>query len=294
MRASVEAYLEYIWIDTICIDKTNSTELSEAIKLMFRWYEESKVCFAYLVDVQADATAIATPSKFSKSRWFTRGWNLQELLAPHSVLFFDSEWTFIGNRDDLAHQISAITGISQAHLLSPNDTTPRQALLQRASVAERMSWASRRETTREEDIAYCLLGIFDVNIPLLYGEGTQAFQRLQMEILTRRFDPTLLAWILLKDNGQPLMPIDSASRGPWLSVIRTLLGLQSPWYMDAFAVKKSDEASTQVGALSGIRDCSRLRLGSRLGGVRGCQCSRHILSLRPRRSWHTSLAVSMS
>lgn len=256
--------LAYIWIDTICIDKTNSSELAEAIKLMFQWYQDSDICLAYLVDVhEASASHGAGASQFSKSRWFTRGWTLQELIAPSSVDFFNSDWMRIGTRDNLAADISAITRINLVYLtMVPEDMFPsdsyhlnfsprqlfaldrarkefsRRELILSAPVAERMSWASSRETTKEEDMAYCLLGIFDVNIPLLYGEGGQAFQRLQMEILQHRFDPTLLAWNFVEDR-KPIMPVESVSHGRWASTFRTLAGQQHPWYMDPTAARES-------------------------------------------------------
>lgn len=256
--------LAYIWIDTICIDKTNSSELAEAIKLMFQWYQDSDICLAYLVDVhEASASHGAGASQFSKSRWFTRGWTLQELIAPSSVDFFNSDWMRIGTRDNLAADISAITRINLVYLtmvpedMFPSDSyhlnfSPRQLFaldrarkefsrrepILSAPVAERMSWASSRETTKEEDMAYCLLGIFDVIIPLLYGEGGQAFQRLQMEILQHRFDPTLLAWNFVEDR-KPIMPVESASHGRWASTFRTLAGQQHPWYMDPTAARES-------------------------------------------------------
>ncbi|PMD15037.1 hypothetical protein NA56DRAFT_355959 [Hyaloscypha hepaticicola] len=158
---------EYVWIDTCCIDKSSSAELSEAIHFMFQWYQNAGVCYAYVEDVQLE--------NFGTSRWFTRGWTLQELLAPAEVIFFGSEWTRLGTKSDLANQIITVTRIDEKALL-------HQDQLKKKSVAQRMSWASRRETTRLEDAAYCLLGIFGVNMPLLYGEGKNAFFRLQEEL----------------------------------------------------------------------------------------------------------------
>ncbi|ROW10296.1 hypothetical protein VMCG_02053 [Cytospora schulzeri] len=182
--------LEYVWIDTCCINKSSSAELTEAINSMFRWYERCELCIAYLVDV---APTGDDPEGFGSSRWFTRGWTLQELLAPHEVDFFSSDWTPIGTRGKLAGPISRITGVDEVYLVTTKRGS-RFSLLKQASVAERMSWAARRITTREEDIAYCLLGIFGVNMPLIYGEGMNAFIRLQEEILKNCFDPTLLSW----------------------------------------------------------------------------------------------------
>ncbi|KJK63786.1 Uncharacterized alpha/beta hydrolase domain DUF2235 [Aspergillus parasiticus SU-1] len=156
--------LEYAWVDTCCINKESSAELSEAINSMFRWYERAKKCYAYLSDAKFET--------IEHSAWFQRGWTLQELLAPREVYFLDSDW---------------ITGIDESILL-------RHSRLQDFSIAKRMSWASRRHTTRIEDVAYCLMGIFDVNMPLLYGEGEKAFTRLQEQIMKDSDDQTLFAW----------------------------------------------------------------------------------------------------
>jgi hypothetical protein len=180
---------DYVWIDTCCIDKTSSAELSEAINSMYRWYQESAVCYAYLADVLSkadDHQSMARSSEFSKSKWFTRGWTLQELIAPFIVIFFDQKWQEIGTKSSLRQPISEITGIPDSILLGDD--------LECASVAQRMSWASERETTRVEDRAYCLIGIFSVNMPLLYGEGERAFIRLQEEIIKVSDDHSLFAW----------------------------------------------------------------------------------------------------
>ncbi|KAI8963150.1 HET-domain-containing protein [Daldinia sp. FL1419] len=173
--------LQYLWCDTNCIDKSSSAELSEAINSMFAWYRDSVVCYAYLWDVQEGIDT------FAKSRWFTRGWTLQELLAPSKVLFFDYHWTVIGDRGELAGMISSITRI---HI----DALRDRSTIYSYSIAQRMSWAADRETTRSEDTAYCLLGIFDINMPLLYGEGSKSFVRLQREIIKVSNDQSILAW----------------------------------------------------------------------------------------------------
>ncbi|KAH7311899.1 heterokaryon incompatibility protein-domain-containing protein [Rhexocercosporidium sp. MPI-PUGE-AT-0058] len=196
---------DYVWIDTCCIDKTSSAELSEAINSMFRWYRKSKVCFAYLEDVskepgwkvieiESNYEAVTPPgsplpalSFLPGSRWFTRGWTLQELIAPKTVYFYDSSWNEIGEKRQLEKEISKITGIDV-------DVLHDHGLLYTKSIARRMSWASRRETTKTEDIAYCLMGIFDVNMPLLYGEGERAFIRLQEVIMQSYYDHSLFAW----------------------------------------------------------------------------------------------------
>lgn len=173
--------LPWVWIDTCCIDKTSSAELSEAINSMFRWYKDAWVCFAFLSDIDG------TSATFQRSRWFTRGWTLQELLAPEDLVFFDQDWTFRGTKNSLRSTIGMVTGI-RAEVLAGS------VQLDEVPVAVRLSWASTRETTREEDLAYCLLGIFDVNIPMLYGEGRKAFLRLQEAILSQSADMSLFLW----------------------------------------------------------------------------------------------------
>lgn len=183
----------WCWIDTLSIDKSSSAELSEAINSMFRWYSQAQVCYAYLVDVRIDHAAPAWQEleQFERSRWHMRGWTLHELIAPRSVEFYDENWFQIGTRLVLSESISRVTGI-QAGLLRRGLNDP--LLLKDYCVAEKMSWAACRETSRAEDLAYCLLGIFDINMPLLYSEGHRAFQRLQLQILTESEDFTIFAW----------------------------------------------------------------------------------------------------
>ncbi|KAK3367652.1 heterokaryon incompatibility protein-domain-containing protein [Podospora didyma] len=175
---------QFAWVDTCCIDKSSSAELSEAINSMFRWYGDSKACYVYLADVPP-GTAISDPA-FRASRWFTRGWTLQELLAPNNLGFFDADWNYLSDKSGNLHLLANITSIP------PNCLNGNAG---HTSVADRLSWASSRETTRPEDMAYCLLGILDVNMPLLYGEGgTKAFFRLQEEIIKTTDDETILSW----------------------------------------------------------------------------------------------------
>ncbi|KAK1729681.1 heterokaryon incompatibility protein-domain-containing protein [Colletotrichum acutatum] len=176
--------IKWVWVDTCCIDKTSSAELSEAINSMYRWYRDSQICYAYLEDFQQGDDPSSFDSQFSNSRWFTRGWTLQELLAPETVEFFDAVWKKLGTRSSLAPKIESITSIP-TEFLKRNEDSPA---IRSAKIAMRMSWAARRQTTRVEDIAYSLLGIFDVNIPLLYGEGERAFERLQIEIMKQGHD----------------------------------------------------------------------------------------------------------
>jgi hypothetical protein len=180
--------LGYAWVDTCCIDKTSSAELSEAINSMYRWYSEAEMCYAFLNDVTVDEVTFgAGEDAFANSLWFTRGWTLQELIAPGHVKFYNASWRQIGTRASLCVAIAAITQIDVAMLEADGE-------LEKFSIAQRMSWASRRVTTRAEDMGYCLLGIFGVNMPMLYGEGGRAFIRLQEEIMKNSDDHSLFAW----------------------------------------------------------------------------------------------------
>ncbi|KAH9926266.1 heterokaryon incompatibility protein-domain-containing protein, partial [Epithele typhae] len=181
--------LDWIWIDSCCIDKTSSTELSEAINSMFSWYVLAEVCFVFLEDVPVDDDFYAEDSAFRRARWHRRGWTLQELLAPAFMIFFSKEWERIGTKQDLARLLDEVTGVALPFLVRD------LSFLDDASVSERMHWASRRNTTRVEDEAYCLLGIFDIKMTTLYGEGQQAFRRLQQEIVKRSPSETsILSW----------------------------------------------------------------------------------------------------
>ena len=173
--------LRYIWVDTCCIDKKNAVELSEAINSMFRWYQKAARCYVYLSDVSMQDTQQdgqinpAWETAFRRSRWFTRGWTLQELIAPTLLDFFSSEGKRFGNKSTLEPMIREITGIATSALSGDK--------LSNFSIDERMSWVKYRNTTIGEDKAYCLLGIFDISMPLIYGEGRdKAFRRLQEEI----------------------------------------------------------------------------------------------------------------
>ena len=176
--------LQYFWVDTCCIDKTDRAELSHAIQSMFRWYQNATKCYVYLPDVSAKKrkfdesdTECTWEPAFRSSRWFTRGWTLQELVAPSTVEFFSQEWNKLGEKTSLKELIQKITGISQEAL----DGAP----LSQFSVSERLRWKEGRETKREEDGAYSLLGIFHVELAPVYGEGAAAaFKRLINEINT--------------------------------------------------------------------------------------------------------------
>ncbi|KAH9220569.1 heterokaryon incompatibility protein-domain-containing protein [Leptodontidium sp. 2 PMI_412] len=222
---------DLLWVDTCCIDKTSSAELSEAINSMYRWYGGAEVCYAYLSDVPAASTEspFEPNSKFRRSRWFNRGWTLQELIASKQVEIFASDWSYLGAKTgdmDFTKLLSEITGIQLDVLLgelSPQDM----------SIAARMHWAAERQTTRVEDIAYCLLGIFDVNMPLLYGEGKRAFIRLQEAILTKEEDQSLFAW------HSELLPTSTLGDIGQTGGISGLLADSPDWFSDDNEIETS-------------------------------------------------------
>ncbi|KAI1125967.1 HET-domain-containing protein [Nemania abortiva] len=224
--------LEWAWVDTCCIDKRSSAGLSEAINSMFKWYRDAERCCVFLQDV----TGSYNDPSFRNSRWFSRGWTLQELIAPKLLYFYDQQWELIGMIHDspletthdtppetthndppetmdgipletvdgistLCEAVSSITSIPIAFL--------KGAPLADACVAKKMSWASKRQTTRPEDIAYSLLGIFDINMPLLYGEGHRAFIRLQEAIISNTQDHSILAWGTINESKSSWFHISS-------------------------------------------------------------------------------------
>ncbi|KAI8954429.1 heterokaryon incompatibility protein-domain-containing protein [Xylaria longipes] len=176
--------LQFVWVDTCCIKKSDSTELAMAINSMFRWYKNASRCYVYLGDVLANGEepdpdmSEGLRQAIRESRWFTRGWTLQELIAPRSVEFYSSDGGFLGDKESLEQMLWEITRIPARAL--------RGCDLSEFTIAERMSWASTRETKLEEDKIYSLLGIFDIHLPLIYGEGQHyAQERLRFEIQRR-------------------------------------------------------------------------------------------------------------
>ncbi|KJA17720.1 hypothetical protein HYPSUDRAFT_46055 [Hypholoma sublateritium FD-334 SS-4] len=163
------------WIDTICINKESSSELDESIRSMYNWYQSASMCITYLADT-------SNPSEMHRDTWFTRGWTLQELIAPRHIKFHDANWQQIipGMENDKKNpqiilQIKRATGIVKDEL---------ETVLSKTPISRRMQWAAHRRVTREEDMAYSLMGIFDVSISIAYGEGAErAFVRLLKEIL---------------------------------------------------------------------------------------------------------------
>ncbi|PQE29642.1 HET domain-containing protein [Rutstroemia sp. NJR-2017a BBW] len=223
--------LRYVWIDTCCINKASSAELSEAITSMFTYYERSKVCYVFMENLYS--------SSFSRSAWFTRGWTLQELIAPLRVKFFDSSWSFLGLKTDelLCPVIESITGIDSTVLNIP-------ATARLVSISKKMSWAARRKTTRIEDVAYSLMGIFGVYMSPLYGEGHHAFIRLQEAIMRTSNDHTIFAW-----TSPPIIPLTSG-----LELVSTMLALSPDQfeYSAAFRPIPHDEHN-KVFTASGIK-----------------------------------------
>ncbi|KIY00758.1 uncharacterized protein Z520_03423 [Fonsecaea multimorphosa CBS 102226] len=206
-----EDELKWVWIDSCCINKASSQEMNESINSMFQWYQKAAVCYTYLPDVVSTTpgTDLFRPHETEDwparkySEWFERGWTLQELLAPRKMKFFDRDWQPIGTRADLARDISRITGIEARYLTGTVEFL-------NASIATRLSWQAGRRTTKIEDIAYSLVGVLDVQLVPFYGEGRQAFQRLQEEILKRHLDESIFAWTA------PVGSLPSHSR-PWVS-----------------------------------------------------------------------------
>lgn len=186
-RAAREHGLDWIWIDSGCIDKRSSAEVTLSINSMFDWYRYATVCYAFLYDVHDTSRPRSKDSEFGRSLWFTRGWTLQELLAPHVVIFVSHDWKPIGTKHSLASVIEEITSIDRAVLRKEKE-------LFDVPVARRMSWASGRQTTLDEDKAYCLVGLFGVRLAPIYGEGAESFLRLQEAISRNIQDQTMLAW----------------------------------------------------------------------------------------------------
>jgi len=179
-RARGDGY-SWAWVDTCCIDKRSSAELTESINSMFVWYQRSARCYVYMVDVDRDQR------DWLESAWWTRGWTLQELIAPAQIHFYDKTWALLGTKMQLSREIADKTGI-------PQDIFTKPGYYKHWSVAQKMSWAANRRTKRIEDRAYSLLGLFSIHLPLLYGEGDKAFQRLQLEILQKFSDESIFAW----------------------------------------------------------------------------------------------------
>lgn len=172
-----QLHYEWAWLDTCCIDKSSTTELAEAMRSMYRWYEDSSICLAYLDDVEHDHKALF------ESEWFDRGWTLQELIAPNEMSFYDSDWKHLGTKSDLLETLCSTSKV-------PISVLDHSAKLSTFSIAQRMSWAANRITERVEDRAYSLMGILETYVSMEYGEREQAFIRLQVAIISRSPDHT--------------------------------------------------------------------------------------------------------
>jgi hypothetical protein len=242
--------LEFVWIDTCCIDKTSSAELSEAIISMYKWYENATVCYAYLSDLSVSSSEVQ--SVLPKCRWFFRGWTLLELIAPSSVVFYDAQWVNIGTKQSLLDTISEITGIRTSVLTG---STP----LDQCQVSEKMAWASQRETTRVEDRAYCLMGLFSVSMAPSYGEGNRAFRRLQEAIREDYYssappDIGRTGMRLLVTNSDPLRIRNfAASEDPKYAILSHTWGKDEVSFQDL----RTGDAETRLGYRK-IKKCCEL------------------------------------
>lgn len=226
---------KYVWVDTCCINKTDLVELSEAINSIFRWYKKAAVCYAYLSDVPSNQNPRDDASHFRRSKWFGRGWTLQELLAPERLVFYSSGWRPLGTKIQLSAVIESVTGIPRLFLKGINH-------LRTASVAQRMSWAAQRDTKRKEDLAYCLLGIFGITMPMIYGEGgSQAFFRLQEQIMRNTRDHSILAWGL---GGR-----EPSTSGMTRSTAKGFLAAAPSDFTNSRSIVPRDQPATYLDAL---------------------------------------------
>ncbi|KAL9095674.1 MAG: hypothetical protein Q9165_002106 [Trypethelium subeluteriae] len=212
-QQAVRDGLQYFWVDSCCIRKSHDAELSESLNSMFRWYRHAEKCYVYLPDVSSrkrkrsdENTQNIWEQAFQESNWFTRGWTLQELLAPSSLQFFSKEGDRIGDKQSLKHQIHNITGIPFSAL--------RGSALSQFSISQRFDWAKNRRTAREEDWAYCLLGIFEVSMPVLYGEGKRnAVRRLRKVIDDASKDKECLRDLYVTDPRKDKIRIEETKGG---------------------------------------------------------------------------------
>lgn len=207
-QASQDCY-KYLWIDTICIDRTSSAELQEALNSMYQWYQDSEICYAHLSDLSSNCPQLRDERRdtgwfeaFKSCRWFYRGWTLQELLAPKKLIFYSTDWTWVAALRGVPDMVSEITHIPTGVLL-------HERPLQAFSIATRMSWASQRQTKKVEDVAYSLLGIFDVNMTMQYGERDKAFTRLQEELIKSSTDQSIFLWPKQRTESLPSSHIET-------------------------------------------------------------------------------------
>ncbi|KAG2030353.1 hypothetical protein BDR03DRAFT_974707 [Suillus americanus] len=236
---------ELAWLDTCCINKDSSAELDEAIQAMFNWYRSAAICIAYLA-------CSSNVSDFAKEPWFTRGWTLQELLAPEKMKFYGKDWKPLSDNFDDKHprdlvipsideisipitpsQPDILTAITRLTEIESRDLISFSPGIH--NVHQRLRWASRRTTKRIEDMAYSLIGIFDISMPITYGEGQRSWFRLMEIILQQCKSWEIFVW--------------AGEWSPYSSAIP-----RSPKGYEAFDIQDSTELSNalDMGRLEGI------------------------------------------
>lgn len=283
---------KWIWIDTCCIDKSSSAELTEAINSMYQWYGAAQVCYAYLSDVDSE-------NALTESKWFIRGWTLQELIAPTKVEFYSSSWYFLGSKRSLVRSIAAKSGVDVQVLMGGDPLE--------MSVARRMYWASHRVTTRVEDEAYCLLGLFGVNMPLIYGEGRKAFRRLQEEIIRLTDDQSILAWYpteesdgtavdFLASRASDFQQSGDIAAHPYLRTGKEAMTITSQGLsleLLVLSFRRDEAASTEeeqnFGEVNAILDC---QIGSIPGTLPSIRLKRHPRGGKPGRRQYYHRIIS--
>lgn len=227
--------IKWVWIDSCCIDKRDLVETAKSINAMYRWYRDSILCIVYLYDVKKNAAiSIQDPHIFDRlgqdkpSEWFSRGWTLQELLAPRQMEFYDKEWTYIGSKKKLRVSIASVSGIDESYLTGKND-------FREACIAQKMSWMSGRTTTKEEDIAYGMIGLFGITLMPVYGEGMRAFTRLQENLMSSRFmDESLFAWKMPTVNAGDQY---NESSDEWAADEWGLLAPSPEWFASSAGIR---------------------------------------------------------
>lgn len=226
--------IQWMWIDNCCINKSSATEEAESINSMFKWYRDARLCITYLSDVDSRAPSGVPSSKEATnvlqsidgdrpSQWFSRGWTLQELLAPRDMYFYDLNWDFIGTKTSLAPEIQRITGIDIEYLTGARH-------FRKACIATKMSWQAGRTTTRVEDIAYSMLGLFGIMMAPQYGEGQRAYMRLQQQLLSTTPDESLFAWKMPEPNAGDRYDIEQSTETTWGSNEWGLLAASPDWF----------------------------------------------------------------